>query len=78
MWAPKEMALFSACICRLGKRFDLFTNFVSHKSYLKSTLTSFFSTIHVSTSLYCTAWLAEEEMVENLTAEVIVHFCLMN
>ena len=29
MWAPKEIALFSTCICSFGKRFDLFTEFVS-------------------------------------------------
>ena len=29
MWAPKEIALFTTCICSFGKRFDLFTEFVS-------------------------------------------------
>lgn len=28
-WSPKEMALFMACICQFGKRFDQFVPLVS-------------------------------------------------
>lgn len=28
LWSPKEVALFEACICRFGKHFHKFANFV--------------------------------------------------
>ena len=37
LWAPKEIALFEACISRFGKNFYQFSNFVS-LSYGKSVL----------------------------------------
>jgi len=30
LWAPKEIALFSTCICSFGKRFEVFTDYVSN------------------------------------------------
>ena len=36
LWNPKEMALFFACICRFGKRFELFQNFVSNFRFTKN------------------------------------------
>eukprot|EP00347_Sterkiella_histriomuscorum_P020303 403338323 len=32
LWAPKEVALFEACICRYGKNFDKFIPFIKSKS----------------------------------------------
>ena len=29
LWAPKEVAVFEACICRFGKHFGRFKDFVS-------------------------------------------------
>ena len=28
-WSPKEIALFTHCICRFEKEFDVFVNYVS-------------------------------------------------
>ncbi|CDW73737.1 myb-like dna-binding domain-containing protein [Stylonychia lemnae] len=32
LWAPKEIAIFEACICRYGKNFDKFSHFIKTKS----------------------------------------------
>mmetsp|Transcript_30190 Transcript_30190/g.40133 ORF Transcript_30190/g.40133 Transcript_30190/m.40133 type:complete len:96 (-) Transcript_30190:261-548(-) len=32
IWNPKEMALFTACICQFGKRFDLFVPLIKSKT----------------------------------------------
>ena len=32
IWAPKEIAMFEACICKFGKRFALFEPYVSQIS----------------------------------------------
>lgn len=32
IWAPKEIALFETCICKFGKEFDLFTNYIKTKT----------------------------------------------
>jgi hypothetical protein len=29
LWAPKEAALFLACVCRFGKKFEQFQLYVS-------------------------------------------------